>query len=89
VRLRNAPAPAELQQLPGVAAVEMLDDGRLRLRYDGTNPAEAIAETAVTRQWGLEELIPERRTLEQIFIELTMQDVHMDAGTHPAETEAA
>ena len=89
VRLRNAPAPAELQQLPGVAAVEMLDDGRLRLRYDGTNPAEAIAETAVTRQWGLEELIPERRTLEQIFIELTMQDTHMDAGTHPAETEAA
>jgi len=89
VRLRNAPAPAELQQLPGVAAVEMLDDGRLRLRYDGTNPAEAIAETAVTRQWGLEELIPERRTLEQIFIELTMQDTHMVAGRHPAETEAA
>lgn len=89
LRLRHAPEPAELQHLPGVAAVELLDDGRLRLRYDGSSPAEAIAVAAVNRQWGLEELIPERRTLEQIFVELTMQDVPIDSGAHTAQGEAA
>jgi ABC-2 type transport system ATP-binding protein len=51
------------------------------LRYEGANPATAVAETAVARGWGLEELIPERRTLEQIFVELTMQD-----HVHPASS---
>jgi ABC-2 type transport system ATP-binding protein len=74
VRLRTPPPPDALTQLPGIAGVELLDDGRLRLRYEGGSPATLIAETAVARSWGLEELIPERRTLEQIFVELTMQD---------------
>jgi ABC-2 type transport system ATP-binding protein len=74
VRLRTPPPPDALTQLPGIASVELLDDGRLRLRYEGGSPATLIAETAVARGWGLEELIPERRTLEQIFVELTMQD---------------
>lgn len=87
VRLRGAPPPAELQGIAGVAAAELLDDGRLRLRYEGASPATAIAEAAVARGWGLEELIPERRTLEQIFIELTMQDVPAVAA--PASGEAA
>ena len=84
VRLRAAPAPAELQSVPGIAAVETLDDGRLRLRYDGASPAAAVAETAVARGWGLEELIPERRTLEQIFVELTMQDTAAHADGEAA-----
>ena len=74
LRLRTPPPPDALTQLPGITGVESLDDGRLRLRYEGGSPAIAIAETAVARGWGLEELIPERRTLEQIFVELTMQD---------------
>lgn len=85
LRLRAAPPPQTLTELPGIAAVELLDDGRLRLRYEGHNPAAAIAETAVARGWGLEELISERRTLEQIFVELTMQDPTAQA----AEGEAA
>ncbi|MFA7387876.1 MAG: ATP-binding cassette domain-containing protein [Thiohalobacteraceae bacterium] len=85
LRLRAAPPPQTLTELAGIAAVELLDDGRLRLRYEGDNPAAAIAETAVARGWGLEELIPERRTLEQIFVELTMQD----PTAQGAEGEAA
>ncbi|MDX5409035.1 MAG: ABC transporter ATP-binding protein [Thauera sp.] len=84
VRLRAATAPAELQSVPGIAAVETLDDGRLRLRFDGASPAAAVAETAVARGWGLEELIPERRTLEQIFVELTMQDTAAHADGEAA-----
>ncbi len=79
IRLRQPPPVAELSQLPGISAVEELDNGRLRLRFEQASPAIAIAETAVSRGWGLEELIPERRTLEQIFVELTMQDHTPDA----------
>ena len=61
--------------LPDVVDVEVLADNRVRLKYSGENPAAAIAEEAVTRGWGLMELVPERRTLEQIFIELTCQDL--------------
>ena len=60
-----------LHRLPGVSTIETLDDGRLRIHYAGTDPSEALVELAVNRQWRLHELSPERRTLEQIFIELT------------------
>jgi ABC-2 type transport system ATP-binding protein len=75
VVFRNPPASDEVQALPGIADVEPLGENRLRLKYSGENPAAAVAEQAVTRGWGLLELVPERRTLEQIFIELTCQDV--------------
>jgi ABC-2 type transport system ATP-binding protein len=71
---RSEPDQAALTQLPGVTAVEMLDAGRVRLHYSATDPAEALAELAASRHWRLYELVPERRTLEQIFIELTCSD---------------
>ena len=83
VVFRDPPAIDEVQTLPGIADVEPLDENRLRLKYSGENPAAAIAEQAVTRGWGLLELVPERRTLEQIFIELTCQDV--SATSPPGE----
>jgi ABC-2 type transport system ATP-binding protein len=74
VVFRNPPALEALKMLPDVVDVQVLADNRVRLKYSGENPAAAIAEEAVTRGWGLMELVPERRTLEQIFIELTCQD---------------
>lgn len=71
---RTEPDSGALQQLPGVTAVEVLDGGRVRLRYGETDPAEALVEMAASRHWRLYELVPERRTLEQIFIELTCSD---------------
>lgn len=85
LRLGNAPASTELEQLPGISTVETLTDGRVRLQYSGENPAAAIAEAAVKQGWGLQELTPEQRSLEQIFVELTMQD----ASTEHTQTEAA
>jgi len=63
-----------LKKLEAGTAVEPLDAGRLRLHYSDTDPAEALVEMAVSRNWRLYELVPERRTLEQIFIELTCSD---------------
>jgi len=66
-----APDSDALQQLPGVTATEPLDGGRMRIHYDAADPSEALVELAVNRNWRLHELSPDRRTLEQIFIELT------------------
>ncbi len=75
VAFRSAPAIAELQTIPGVATVESLDDGRLRVRHEaGYNPAPAIAERAVTGGWEVLELTPEHIGLEQIFIDLTCKE---------------
>lgn len=70
----NAPDLDRLSQLDGVDRVEPLADGRIRIHYSDTDPAEALVEQAVTQQWRLCELTPERRTLEQIFIELTCSE---------------
>lgn len=65
-----------LANLPGVAQVEMLGNGRARLRYaaDAEFPAR-LSIAAVDGNWGLLELTPERKTLEQVFVEFTSGDV--------------
>ncbi len=69
------PAKEQLLQIPGVEAVEYLDGTHFRIQHAAdNNPAEAIVEKSVTGRWGLYELIPEKRTLEQIFVELTCQE---------------
>ena len=78
-----APDTGTLQQVPGVTGVEELPDGRVRLSYRDIDPAEALIAQAVAGGWRLYELTPERRTLEQIFIELTCSD---EPGS---DTEAA
>ena len=86
VGLRQPPAPAELEGLPGVRAVETLDGGRLRVLYEpGQDPTDEVVRLAVERRWGLRELGPERASLEQIFVELTTSEAHEE----PAAAEAA
>ena len=71
VRFGNTPAMETLAQLPGVTAAAVQADGRVRLDYTGDSPAEALVEQAVAGGWRLQELVPERHSLEQIFIQLT------------------
>jgi ABC-2 type transport system ATP-binding protein len=75
VGLRRSPAIGELQQLPGVEAVEAVGDDAWRLHYRPEhNPAEQLAVEAARRDWGLYELIPERMSLEQVFVDITRSD---------------
>jgi len=68
------PNAETLRQVPGVTQAEPLADGKVRLHYADTDPSEALIAQAVASGWRLYELAPERRTLEQIFIELTCSD---------------
>jgi ABC-2 type transport system ATP-binding protein len=78
VRFHSPPDIVELQQIPGVSQVESLEGGRLHIYFTGSNPSGALVEKSVTAGWALEELTPQRSTLEQIFIELITADIASD-----------
>lgn len=81
---RKPPDTTALQAIPGVQAVEPLAEDRLRIRFTPQqDPAEAIAAEVVKRGWGLKELMPEHKTLEQIFVELTTADEALPAEAKP------
>ena len=72
IGLRNPPAIAALQALENIKSVEDLSEGRFRLHYlPNQNPAEQLADLAVRSGCGLRELIPERMSLEEIFVDIT------------------
>lgn len=71
----KTPDISSVLQVAGVDKAEQLADGRIRIHFSDTDPAEALIEQSVSHHWRLRELVPERRTLEQIFIELTCSEI--------------
>lgn len=73
---------AALEGIASVTGVERLGECRARIVFAGDSPAPAVAQLAVERGWQLVELARERRTLEQIFVELTCTETgpHEDAA---------
>ena len=79
IGLNHAPTEAELKSLKGIDDIEVLSDTRFRLFHSiDTNPAEDIAKLAADKSWGLFEIRPEQKTLEQVFVELTSGEVIAD-----------
>ena len=77
--LNHAPAEAELKALTHINDVEVLSDSRFRLLHAAeSTPAENIAKIAADNNWGLFEIRPEQKTLEQVFVELTSGEVIAD-----------
>ena len=74
VAMRQPPASERLSQLEWVDQVEAIDNNRFRLYFNTTSPVESLVEESVAQQWGLFELIPDHRSLEDLFIELTQED---------------
>lgn len=72
VGFKRPPSVDILRQIEGVEAVEILDDYYLRIRHlPEKSPAMTLVEKSVGGNWGLFELTPEKRSLEQVFVELT------------------
>lgn len=73
IGLKTPPPLAHLAQLPGVAQVDELGEGRFRLHHAAAStPHQALLKQACAENWGLWELTPEQASLEQIFIELIL-----------------
>ena len=72
VAFDRPPAEKELLAIAGVEKLDRLGGGRFLLYLQDAQPmGELIASAAVANDWGIEELIPQRQTLEQIFVQLT------------------
>ena len=79
VGLNNAPSEDELKSIKDIDDVEILSDTRFRLYHSVENqPAEEFAKMAAEKNWGLFEIRPEQKTLEQVFVELTSGEVIAD-----------
>ncbi|KPK40996.1 MAG: ABC transporter ATP-binding protein [Gammaproteobacteria bacterium SG8_47] len=79
--LSRTPELAQLRAVDGVQQVEALGENRFRVHYQpDNNPAERLAELAVGRGWGLHELAPERKTLEDVFVDLTATEPSVEVN---------
>ena len=71
----EAPPPAEeVRSIPGIGQATALADNALQLCVDDSTAIQALLSTAVERGWRLNELTPQRDTLEQIFTDLVYRD---------------
>ena len=72
VGLQRPPAEAELAALPGVTAVERVDENLYRLQFDSeSDPTEVLVARASEKNWGLYQLAPAQTSLEDVFGNLT------------------
>ncbi len=70
--LSNSVSDDELMQLPQINLVEQLAPQRWRLHFKpDSQPTADIAKAVIDRGWQLQELSPEHKTLEQIFVDIT------------------
>lgn len=79
IGLNNAPPEDELRALNNIDEIEILSKTRFRLYHSIDNePAADIAKMAAEKNWGLFEIRPEQKTLEQVFVDLTSGEVIAD-----------
>ena len=71
----NAPPPvAELARLPTITRVDDLGGGQFRLHHAaGAAPTRMLLAQSQAMSWDFWELTPEQASLEQIFVELTLE----------------
>jgi ABC-2 type transport system ATP-binding protein len=69
---RAEPDMQRLSFVDGIQKIEPLGERRYRVFHDkDKSPAERLAEVVVSSGWGLLELASERRSMEEIFIDIT------------------
>jgi ABC-2 type transport system ATP-binding protein len=73
--LRKPPSVDVLSSIAGVKRARVLAEGRIEVEcMPGHDLRETLAERAVRSGWGLYEIHAARKTLEEIFVEITTQD---------------
>ena len=76
VAFHQPPALDALQDLAGVESCESLGNGQFRVHYkEATSPAEQLVARSVAQNWRLYELRPEQASLEDVFMDLTHNEV--------------
>jgi len=85
VRFGNPANQDSILSINGVNSVDEIENGCLRIHHDPeSSPAATIAETAVNNGWELLELTPDKRSLEQIFVDITTSETDSNEETEIA-----
>ena len=85
VRFGNTANQDSILSINGVNSVDEIENGCLRIHHDPeSSPAATIAETAVNNGWELLELTPDKRSLEQIFVDITTSETDSNEETEIA-----
>jgi ABC-2 type transport system ATP-binding protein len=72
VSLVATPPVEELKEIPGVVDADHVGGIRYRVQYtDAQETMERIVETSVQRRWRLTEITLEKKSLENVFAELS------------------
>jgi ABC-2 type transport system ATP-binding protein len=74
VGLQQPPAVETLQAIPGIERIESIDTQHFLLFSDTAFEPAEFARLAVEQNWGLTELSPQTRSLEQVFIDITCSE---------------
>jgi len=73
VTTRLKPDTSVLLAIPGVSSIENIADNKLIIHHSLANdPIRHIAQTIIAEGWELQELMPLKKSMEDIFIALTM-----------------
>jgi len=89
VSLKNPPPHEALLALEGIEQVETLDDGRLRIQHaNNADIATQLVSRSVEQNWGLSELTPQRKTLEQFFVDITLTEDSASRESSPSSPVA-
>jgi ABC-2 type transport system ATP-binding protein len=76
VAFRRPPAASVLGDLPGVVRVDRLSDQQFLLSREAKcDPTDALVKRAADENWGLYELGPAHSRLEDVFVQLTRDEV--------------
>lgn len=79
VTTRLAPDVAVLLTLPGITSIDKVTEHQIKIHHSmADSAAERIAETIIASGWGLQELTPIKRSMEDIFITLTQEPKPID-----------
>ncbi len=91
VVLLNPPSISDLQAIEGITSVEAIDTNRFKCYFepDQVSPAESIVQTSIQKEWRLTELTPEKRSLEQIFVDITTSEISSETATDSSKDQAA
>jgi ABC-2 type transport system ATP-binding protein len=86
ITTRLPPDINQLLAIPGVDSIENMAENQIRIHHSVTdNPGKQIAETVIAAGWGLQELTPITRSIEDIFITLTQEPPYSTTHLHEAE----
>jgi len=93
LRTKNRTNNNILLAIEGIVAVDAIDGDCVQIKHKPEiNPAAAIAKMTVEQGWELLELTPERRSLEEIFVDITTAEQTVDESVEKTgieKTEAA